>query len=565
MVPGITTFSQSSALTRGHWQYLASPWELYDTALAPPRPIRSMVVSLGTQADYGFRRLLDRLVPIVPPGTEVLWQTGGTDTTGLGIDARERVPSDEMSARIRAADVVVAHAGTVALQDLLVDDEGTHRGSVVLGSQHVPHRAVAQERLIGDRLERAEEALPVPVRPAGTLRQLSTLPLEAGIVTLDALTIAERGELLLGLAFDEGHHPQVRRTGRILDDLRHGGEHRLPVHLTVVGPVDLVAVAGHGSQCRIPARPTRRRPQAPRSVVAREAGEMGTMGTVLVTGTSSGIGLATAVRLARAGFDVVAGMRDPAAGAPRLAEAAGEATSAITVVALDVDSDASVEAAFSQLPALDALVNNAGIGPNGVIEELPLADWKATFETNLFGVVRCVQAALPHMRERGRGAIVNVGSFGARFPISPISPYLSSKAALAMLSEVLALEVRPFGVRVVLLDVGYTSTALGAKARPIDRSSPYREVATKGALVLGAGFARAMAPETVADAICEAIVDADHPFRRTVGSTATDALAVRDSFSDDEWIELFNQDRSAFVGAYREASGIDVSPPRPGG
>ncbi|MDZ5660561.1 glycosyltransferase [Nocardioides sp. S-58] len=119
MVPGITTFSQSSSLTRGHWQYLASPWELYDTVPTEPRPVRSMVVSLGTQEGYGFRRLLDRLVAIVPAGTEVLWQTGGTDTTGLDIDARTRVPSEEMAAAIRAADVVVAHAGTgIALMAL---------------------------------------------------------------------------------------------------------------------------------------------------------------------------------------------------------------------------------------------------------------------------------------------------------------------------------------------------------------------------------------------------------------------------------------------------------------
>ncbi|NYE35530.1 UDP-N-acetylglucosamine transferase subunit ALG13 [Nocardioides cavernae] len=119
MVPGITTFSQSSALTKGHWQYLASPWELYDTAPVRQQPIRRMVVSLGTQEGYGFRRLLERLVPLVPEGTEVLWQTGGTDTTGLGIDARERVPAEEMAAAIRAADVVVAHAGTgIALMAL---------------------------------------------------------------------------------------------------------------------------------------------------------------------------------------------------------------------------------------------------------------------------------------------------------------------------------------------------------------------------------------------------------------------------------------------------------------
>ena len=119
MVPGITTFSQSSALARGHWQFLASPWELYEATPAVERPVRSMVVSLGTQDGYGFRRLLDRLVPLVPDGAEVLWQTGGTDVTGLGIDARERVPSEEMAAAIRAADVVVAHAGTgIALMAL---------------------------------------------------------------------------------------------------------------------------------------------------------------------------------------------------------------------------------------------------------------------------------------------------------------------------------------------------------------------------------------------------------------------------------------------------------------
>ena len=119
MVPGITTFSQSSALARGHWQFLASPWELYEATPAAERPVRSMVVSLGTQDGYGFRRLLDRLVPLVPEGAEVLWQTGGTDATGLGIDGRERVPSEEMAAAIRAADVVVAHAGTgIALMAL---------------------------------------------------------------------------------------------------------------------------------------------------------------------------------------------------------------------------------------------------------------------------------------------------------------------------------------------------------------------------------------------------------------------------------------------------------------
>lgn len=118
-LPGVTTFSQSSDLASHGWHYLASPWDLYDVTATAPRAVRSMVVSLGTQSDYGFRRLLERLVPLVPSGTEVLWQTGGTDTSGLGIDGRERVPAAEMRTSIRDADVVVAHAGTgIALMAL---------------------------------------------------------------------------------------------------------------------------------------------------------------------------------------------------------------------------------------------------------------------------------------------------------------------------------------------------------------------------------------------------------------------------------------------------------------
>lgn len=119
LVPGVRTFSQSTALDTRRWHYLASPWDLYHSGRQASRPTRKMVVSLGTQEGYGFRRLLDRLVPLVPEGTEVLWQTGSTDVDGLGIDGRGAVPSSEMAAAIAEADVVVAHAGTgVALMAL---------------------------------------------------------------------------------------------------------------------------------------------------------------------------------------------------------------------------------------------------------------------------------------------------------------------------------------------------------------------------------------------------------------------------------------------------------------
>lgn len=119
LMPGVRTFSQSAGLDHGAWKYLTSPWDLYESSTTVTREIRRMVVSLGTQEGYGFRRMLERLVPLVPEGTEVLWQTGSTDVSGLGIDGRAKVPAREMAAAIRAADVVVAHAGTgIALMAL---------------------------------------------------------------------------------------------------------------------------------------------------------------------------------------------------------------------------------------------------------------------------------------------------------------------------------------------------------------------------------------------------------------------------------------------------------------
>lgn len=119
LVPGMRTFSQSSALDNRRWTYLASPWDLYESFEQEPRPISNMVVSLGTQEGYGFRRLLERLAPLVPSGTEVLWQTGSTDVEGLDIVGRASVPSSEMASAIAEADVVVAHAGTgIALMAL---------------------------------------------------------------------------------------------------------------------------------------------------------------------------------------------------------------------------------------------------------------------------------------------------------------------------------------------------------------------------------------------------------------------------------------------------------------
>ena len=112
MMPGVRTFSQSAALHNRRWTYLASPWDLYESVEREPRPISRMVVSLGTQEGFGFRRLLERLAPLVPAGVEVLWQTGSTPVDGLGIDGHPSVPSADMTLAVAESDVVVAHAGT---------------------------------------------------------------------------------------------------------------------------------------------------------------------------------------------------------------------------------------------------------------------------------------------------------------------------------------------------------------------------------------------------------------------------------------------------------------------
>ena len=137
------------------------------------------------------------------------------------------------------------------------------------------------------------------------------------------------------------------------------------------------------------------------------------MATVLITGCSTGIGYETALAFARAGHTVAATMRNPKR-APQLAEAAAREKLPITVFTMDVDSDASVTggiaAIVKALGPVDVLVNNAGIERSGTVEEMPLAEFRAVMETNYFGVIRCIQAVLPSMRQRRSGCIINIAS-----------------------------------------------------------------------------------------------------------------------------------------------------------
>ena len=158
------------------------------------------------------------------------------------------------------------------------------------------------------------------------------------------------------------------------------------------------------------------------------------MSNIVITGTSRGIGLATALELARAGHQVVATMRNPA-GSPELGEQAAKEKLPVRIETMDVDSDESVKQAFGRILAqgpVDVLVNNAGIERTGASEETPLSEFRTCMETNYFGAIRCIQAL---MRERGSGAIINVTSVAGKISLSPFGPSSASKFALQAVSE----------------------------------------------------------------------------------------------------------------------------------
>src|SRR5438045_3540995 len=193
------------------------------------------------------------------------------------------------------------------------------------------------------------------------------------------------------------------------------------------------------------------------------------MANVLITGTSSGIGLATALECARAGHKVFATMRNPA-GAPQLGELAKRETLPIEIRTLDVDSDESVHDCFANISErIDALVNNAGVARHGSIEELPMQAFVSTMNTNYFGAVRCIKAILPRMREARRGCIVNISSVAGHIACSPFGPYVALKFALEAISQLLAGEVKPFNIRVAIVEPGMQDTKM---ARELENPVP---------------------------------------------------------------------------------------------
>src|SRR5437773_224560 len=262
------------------------------------------------------------------------------------------------------------------------------------------------------------------------------------------------------------------------------------------------------------------------------------MSVVLITGTSTGIGLATALHFARAGHDVYAGVRNLVT-ATELARAVEKETLGITGVVIDVDDAASVQHGVGEVLAkagrVDVLVNNAGIGGGGPLEDVPV-DWAHTlFETNYFGAIRMIQAVLPGMRARRAGAIVNVTSIAGRVAIAGHGHYSAVKHALEAASEALAQEVLAFGIRVAVVEPGDVVTPIFSKARRFaDPASPYRVHVHRLLLFYQMQMKMPSQPSDVAAVIYEAVTTPEPKLRWLVGEDARRLTAGRQRLSDEE-------------------------------
>jgi short-subunit dehydrogenase len=264
------------------------------------------------------------------------------------------------------------------------------------------------------------------------------------------------------------------------------------------------------------------------------------LGPVLITGCSSGIGLAAAISLHKAGLDVFATAR-------RVDTLADLKDRGIRTLVLDVMDEASMSAAVSAIEAdagpVGVLINNAGYGLYGPVEQQPMTEIRRQFETNFFGLVRLTQLVLPGMRRRGSGRIVNVSSMGGRATLPGGAFYHASKYAVEALSDALRMEVAQFGIDVVLIEPGPVSTPwMQVAAASLDTAVPSGESSTAASdpyaaykAAVGASFAKTQTgvvarmgstPEDIAKVITHAVTARRPRTRYLINPVAKGVVAM---------------------------------------
>jgi NAD(P)-dependent dehydrogenase (short-subunit alcohol dehydrogenase family) len=271
----------------------------------------------------------------------------------------------------------------------------------------------------------------------------------------------------------------------------------------------------------------------------------------LITGSSSGIGFETALLLARNGFLTYASMRNLEK-SKNITEIANREELPLQVIQLDVNDNRSVKEAIDKVVAenqrIDVLVNNAGYGLFGSLEDLSIEEIKVQFETNFFGAVRVTQQVLPVMRKQKNGTIVNISSVGGRIGIPSLSAYHSTKFALEGLSESMSYELEPFGIRVVLIEPGFIRTNIMNSSiiakKALDPKSPYFSLTQQLERSFKSAMENASAsspPEEVAKIVLQAVTSESPKLRYAVGNDAADMIKAKTTMSDTEFGGLIKQ------------------------
>jgi NAD(P)-dependent dehydrogenase (short-subunit alcohol dehydrogenase family) len=283
----------------------------------------------------------------------------------------------------------------------------------------------------------------------------------------------------------------------------------------------------------------------------------------VVTGANSGIGRAAAIYLALQGHRVIGTVR-AASKADKLRAMSEEAGVSIELFELDVADDDSVRDGFARIldatGRVDHLVNNAGVGGNAVAEECPPELYLSVMNVNLCGAVRCVQAVLPQMRERGSGTIVNLSSVAGRIAALAQSPYVASKWAFEGFSEGLAQELAPFGIRVAIIEPGVTKSAIFAKNVDAPNSSGVYEAHYRRMFQFYAtGMASATDPFEVAKVIFDAITTDEHRLRYPVSWGGAEIAELHDRIDDADWIALGAiEEDAAYYDRFHDVFGLDL-------
>jgi NAD(P)-dependent dehydrogenase (short-subunit alcohol dehydrogenase family) len=269
----------------------------------------------------------------------------------------------------------------------------------------------------------------------------------------------------------------------------------------------------------------------------------------VVTGSSSGMGFETSLALARNGFYTYATMRKlEGEGTKQITDIAKNENLPLEIIQLDVNNDRSVADAIDRIVGekdrIDVVVNNAGYGFTGALEETSMDEIKSQFETNFFGAVRVMKSVIPIMRKQATGIIVNTTSLSGKVPLPLESVYTASKFALEGISESIQYELEPLRIKIIIVEPGGVGSSFLKSSRApkaSDLNSSYRSIENKISESFKQWSQNLMHPSEVAKVVLEAVTSDNPDLRYTVGKDASTMIERRKNMSDREFHDMINK------------------------